>query len=183
MTTPASWRGVVNKYSEYPKDVRDYFEHVPRLVQEYPFEVCLAYQFSRVEVGQHMAIYCGVVKTHRADLTLAQQAVQAHPMYRDQFRELFKTVFGKPLATRVVGVLEEAEAIRDKIMHGKTTTEAAKRKGVVDVLKYAHAFNDQVDQLAGFRPYGRLQGFKGRAKSLDQSTTRWLLKGLGLALS
>ena len=129
-----------------------------------------------------MAIYCGVVKLHRADPPLARRAVDAHPMHRDEYKELFKTVFGKPMNPAVTKELTKAQGVRDKIMHGKSASEADKRQGVLDVLKYAKAFNDQVYDLAGFRPYGRLQGFKGRGKALDKSTTRWLLKGLGLHL-
>jgi hypothetical protein len=182
MSVPATWRGVVKAYKAFPREIRAYFNHVPKLAKDYPWDVCLAYEFSRVELGQNMAIYCAVVKLHRADPALARRAVENHPMFRDQYRQLFATVFGKPLDKPVIDALEEAEAVRDKIMHGKTVTERRKRKAVIDVLEYARLFNAQVDQVAGFKPYGDLRGFKGRAKALPKSTTRWVLKGLGLSI-
>jgi hypothetical protein len=182
MSIPATWRGVVKAYEAFPKEIRTYFSHISKLARDYPWDVCLAYQFSRVELGQNMAIYCAVVKLHQADPALARKAVENHPMYRDQYRQLFATVFGKPLEKAVIDALEVAESVRDKIMHGKAVTERRKRKAVVDVLQYARLFNEQVHQLAGFKPYGDLRGFKGRAKALPKPTTRWVLKGLGLGL-
>ena len=43
--------------------------------------------------------------------------------------------------------------------------------------------NDWVYQAAGVRPFGDKRGFKGRAEALDKSTTRWILKGMGLPAS
>jgi len=38
--------------------------------------------------------------------------------------------------------------------------------------------NEFVFQIAGFKPFGSLKGFKGRAEPLDKATTKWLLKGM-----
>ena len=101
-------------------------------------------------------------------------------MSRPGFQELYKTVYGNIITKPVRDFIDEAETVRDKIMHGKTVTEAAKRKAVVDVLKYAKALNERTYQLGGLKPFGDLRGFKGRAKALDKSTSRWILRGMRL---
>jgi len=50
---------------------------------------------------------------------------------------------------------------------------ADKRKAVVDILEYAEAFNAELQDIAGFRPFGSLKGFKGRAVSLDNWRVSW----------
>ena len=76
--------------------------------------------------------------------------------------------------------IAEAEKVRDLILHGKQVSEVDKRKAVVDVLEYAKSFNAEVSRIAGFKPFGSLKGFKGRGQPLDKSTSRWVLKGVGL---
>ncbi len=180
MSAPASWRGVVKAFNEMPERIQKYFPHVPKLVEDYPLDVCLAYQFSRLELAHTMAIYCGVVKLHRVFPELVWTAVEKHHMSRPGFQELYKTVYGNIITKPVRDFIDEAETVRDKIMHGKTVTEAAKRKAVVDVLKYAKALNERTYQLGGLKPFGDLRGFKGRAKALDKSTSRWILRGMRL---
>jgi hypothetical protein len=60
-------------------------------------------------------------------------------------------------------------------------TEADKRKAALDLIHYAEMFNNKMQEIAGFRPFGSLQGFKGRGQSLDKSTSRWVLKGIGFS--
>ena len=78
---------------------------------------------------------------------------------------------------------ERAEEIRDKVMHGKTTTDKEKREALASIIEYAERFNALVSGIAAFRPFGDLRGFKGRGQSLDKSTSRWLLKGMGFPIS
>ena len=110
----------------------------------------------------------------------ARTAVDNHHMTRGEFKDLYKTIFGKPLTKTVADKIAEAEKVRDRILHGKTVSETDKRKAVIDILEYARAFNAAVYDISGFKPFGSLQGFKGRAKPLDKSTSRWILKGVGL---
>lgn len=178
-----SWRGVVQHFRQQPLALQRYFLHVPALAETFPWDVCLAYQFARVELAHNMAIYCGVVKLHRAHPELAWRAVQSRHLTRDSFRQLFATVHGKELPKSVSAHIEGAEKVRDGIMHGKSVGEATKRTAVCEVMDYARTFNEFASQAGGVRPFGDLRGFKGRAKSLDKATSHWLLKGLGLPLS
>lgn len=101
-------------------------------------------------------------------------------MTRQRFWELFKIVFGKNPPQDLVDKLEKGESVRDKIAHGMKWEHKDAREALVSVIEFASEFNDYVHQQAGFRPFGDLRGFKGRAGSLEKKTTRWVLKGMGI---
>ncbi|NZA03056.1 hypothetical protein H0I39_17405 [Ottowia beijingensis] len=75
--------------------------------------------------------------------------------------------------------IKKAERVRDRVIHGKQVSDPDMRQAIIDVIEYAKALNKDLKAAAGFEPFGDLRGFKGRAQSLEKSTTIWLLKGLG----
>ena len=101
---------------------------------------------------------------------------------REGFKEIFKNVFGAELnkASRVK--LEEAEKVRDKVIHGKTVPDNELREAIADVLEYAELLNEEVYLISGFKPFASMKGFKGRADSLDNRTTKWIMRGLGFGV-
>jgi hypothetical protein len=175
--------GLVNAYNDCTQEVRDYFEHIPKLLDEFPMDVCLAYVFARLELGQNMALYCGVVKIHKANAELARKAVGIQHMTRDLFVTLYKTVFGVDLPAAAHADLEAAEKTRDTVMHGKSATDDRIRNAISRVLEYAEAMNTQLDAQHGLKPFGSLQGFSGKSKKLDKQTTRFMLKGMGFSIA
>jgi len=183
MPVPATRIGVQHHYDARPREIRGYFTHLPALLTSFPLDVSISYVFAQVELAHNMTLYCGVVKKHRANPKMARNVIDSHHMTRSGFQERFEIVFEDPVPTAVIASLENAEKIRDKIMHGKNALEREKRGAIYNVLTYAEEFNGAVSLLSGFRPFGNLTGFKGRAKSLDASTTRWVLKGMGFNVS
>lgn len=163
--------------------MKTYFEHLPKLINAFPYEVCLAYMFLRVEEAQNRALYCGVVKLHQASSTMAEKAINCQHLTRDGFVKLYETVFGVPISPATLKQIREAEKIRDKVIHGKRVDDPSMREALVDVIEYAESLNTEIETIAGFEPFGDLRGFKGRAQSLEDTTSRWLLKGLGFALA
>lgn len=101
---------------------------------------------------------------------------------RDGFKDIFKNVFGSPLSKETIEKLEEAEKTRDRVIHGKSVPDNELREAIADVLEYAELLNNEVSGIAGFKPFGNMKGFKGRADSLDNRTTKWLMKGLGFGV-
>lgn len=178
MATPGTWNDVVKRYDAAPKDVRDYFDALPSLIENYTLDIPLAYQFSCVELAHTMALYCGVVKLHKVDATLARKAVESQHITRQHFSELFETIYGKKVEGSIAKKLNKASAIRDKVLHGKAVTPKELRNAIVDVVDYATEFNDFVQVISGLRPFGKIKGFKGRAKPLEKSTSRWVLRGV-----
>ncbi len=152
-------------------------------MERYSWEVPLSYLFARLERAHLMSLYCGVVKLHRVDSALAATAVERFQNTRDDFRELFERIFGKKFPKSLVDKIERAQQIRNNVLHGKTVKDRDYRMAIVSIVEYATEFNELCFNLGGFRPFGSLQGFKGAAASMDKSTSRWVLKGIGLQLS
>ncbi len=178
-----SKKGLLKAYATCSEEVQDYFEHLPSLVEDYPLHVCLAYAFSRLELGQNMALYCGVVKLHRVHTDIAGRAVNSHHMTRQGYVDLYRRVFGFDLPKQAREDLKTAEDTRDDVMHGKATSPERIRNAIARVVEYADAANDQLHSKHGLKPFGPLRGFKGRATSLEKSTSRWVVKGMGFDLS
>ena len=180
-----SYIAVLKQYGDSPENVRAYFKELPDLIKDsYSYEVALAYLFLRTEKAQNRALYCGVVKRHRAAKVLAQSAIDNEHLTRRGFLERYEIVFGMSLPAVIQSKIQEAKKIRDRVIHGKrNVTDADMRKAIVDVIDYAVALNSELQKVAGFQPFGDLRGFKGAAHSLDKSTTRWLLKGMGFQLA
>ena len=183
MTIPANRRQVEQHFNNAPAEVREYFSDLPGLLEHFPLDVALAYVFSRVELAHNMALYCGVVKIHKANKDVAEAAIDATHITREDFVEMIRTVFNRDLPTATRSLLKEAEEVRDRVMHGKRTLDREKRKAIAKVIDYAAKFNETVYAGAGFRPFGNLRGFHGRGESLSKATSRWVLKGMGFPLS
>jgi len=171
--------GLKQAYRECSQEVQSYFGHIPKLLDEFPMDVCLAYVFSCLELGQNMALYCGVVKLHRVDSEVARNVVEAQHMTRDKFSRLYKTIFDLSLPETARADLIHMGKIRDKIMHGKTTTDDEIRNAIACVLTYAEEVNEQLYATHQLKPFGDLRGFSGRAAKLNKSTSRFVLKGMG----
>ncbi len=179
MTVPGTWKGLVNNYNSCPEEIRYYFEHFPKLAKEFPLDVSISYMFGLVELAQNMTLYCGVTKLHRVDSTLTWTAITNQHITRQTFQGFYETIFTKKIKASTYSKIQEAKEIRDKTLHGKPASEAEKRKAIIDILEYAKGFNTDVNSIAGFKPFGSLRGFKGRAIALDKSASRWMLRGMG----
>ena len=166
--------GLRNAFDASSKEVQRYFEHIPKLIDTFPMDVCLSYAFARLELGQNMALYCGAVRIHKANAEVARKAVSTQHMTRKTFVSLYKTVLDVDLPKAAHADLRSAEKTRDHIMHGKGATDDKIRNAIARVLEYAEEVNKQLDAKHGFKPFGNLKGFAGKSKKLDKRTTRFL---------
>lgn len=182
MATIPTYKALLKIYSALPVEVQEYFEHIPKLVKELPYEVSLAYSFLKIEQAQNRALYGGVVKVHRGDFEFVRRVMNFQHLTRDGFKELYKNVFGSVLPKATAEKLDDAEKIRDRVVHGKSVSDNEMREAIADCLQYAEMFNADVSASAGFKPFGDMRGFKGRADSLDTRTTKWLMRGLGFGV-
>ncbi len=183
LTIPANRRQLKQYFDDAPEQVREYFSDLPGLLENFRLDVALAYVFFRVELAHNMALYCGVVKIHNASKEVAGAAIHANHMTRESFLELFKTVFNLEVPTAIRILLENAEEVRDRVIHGKRTPEHEKREAIMEVIQYAENFNEIVYAAAKFRPFANLKGFHGDGQSLSKAATRWVLKGMDFSLS
>ncbi len=178
-----SKRGLEKAYRKAPSEIRDYFEHLAALLGDFPMAISLAYAFSRLELGQNMALYCGVVRIHRVNADIAKNAIGTHHMTRDGFVNLYETVFDLTLPDAARKDLKSAETTRDELMHGKSVKDDDVRNASARVLEFAEEINKQLDKEHGLKPFGNLKGFSGRSKKLDKGTSRFVLKGMGFAIA
>lgn len=187
MPPPKSKKGLIAFYNAMPSELKAFFPELPQLVNGgFSLDVSLAYVFFRLEKGQRLALFCGARKLHQTESTLTWKAIDSHELTRAGFRELFTTIFGYDLNKQASEDIKGAEAIRDDLMHGREVSEAKKREAIALALDYAKAMNTLVGvtKKSGFKPFsGDLRGFVGRLSSLDKSTTRWILKGMGFKLN
>jgi hypothetical protein len=177
---PDNYKQLLTAFSEKPKNIRNYFESFPELVEGYVWPVSVSYVFLKIETVKHATLYCGIRKIHRADAELTREMLNKDHMSRGRFKELFAVVFGKPIDKSILDKLAAAEKIRDKVVHGKTLAPAEVRKGLRDAFDFCKAFDDFVHREAGFRPFGPLRGFAGRGEPLSKDTTKWVLRGMGI---
>lgn len=175
--------GLKKAYNGCSESVRGYFKHLPSLLDDYPMDVCLAYVFARLELGQNMALYCGAVKIHKINAEVAKSVIGTHHMTREGFIDLYKTVFDIDLPKVAHADLKSAEKTRDSIMHGKRTDDERVRNAIARVLEYAEGINKQLNQKHGLTPFGDLRGFAGKSKKLDKRTSRFLMKGMGFCIA
>jgi hypothetical protein len=184
MPVPKNYKQVLKHHNEQPTEIQKYFEHVPKLLSaDMPYDIALAYLFSRVEMAHRRALYCGIVKIYSANSELTDAIIRKEYLTREGFKILFKAVFSEEFPDSLAEAITHAEEMRDTGMHGRETTESEMRRAIHDVYEYAKTFNGLVEGIAGFKPFGDLRGFKGRAENLDKATTRLMLKGLGFTIS
>jgi hypothetical protein len=169
----ANYKQLITEYDSHRKEIKSYFAHLPELIE---------YVFSRVERAHRRTLYCGIVKKFSTDSDLTDEITRNLYLKRDEFLDLFKAIFGVDLDPSISKHLQDAERIRDKGVHGKEPTDAEMREAMKEVLQYSTDYDDFVLRLAGFRPFGDLRGFKGRAENIDKETTKLILKGLGFKL-
>lgn len=179
MARVPSRKRLLKIYGDLPEDVAGHFVHVSKLVVDFPYEVALAYSFLKIEQAQNRALYGGVVKLHRGEAKFVHRVMNAQHLTRGGFKEIYKNVFGVALTNVTVAKLNKAEAIRDRVIHGKSVDDNEMREAIADCLEYACLLNVEVSASAGFKPFGDMRGFKGRADPLDVRTTKWLMRGLG----
>ena len=176
---PSGYKALLYEFNDLPKEIREYFEYADDLIENGRYDILIAYLFQKVEAAQNMALYCGMVKLHRVDTNIAWAALDRQHMTREYFRNMVDSIFGKKLPKKTVEIIEDAEKIRDKIMHGKNASGKDKRQAISDIFRYAKLLNDFCEAEARFKPFGKLKGFKGRAKALEPSASRLVAKGLG----
>lgn len=165
---------------------RNYFWGLPRLVtgENENLPAALAYGFHLIETAHHRILYGSLCRMHDANSNLARQAVDGQHMTRKKFKELFQNVLGVEIPEPVIQRAEAAERVRDRIVHGKSASSAEIWQAIQSLVSYAIELNALVVATAGFEAFGDMRGVVGRrgGNPLSQTTTRWLLKGMGFGL-
>jgi hypothetical protein len=175
-----SVRALQAHYAAKPRYLREFFWDMPDLIdQASKFQIALAYTFLRTELAQNRTLYGGALRLYRAHSEVAQGMIDAQHLTRSHFKELYKNTFGRNIPAAVEASFGAAQAVRNRIIHGKGVDPPLIRNALADILDYASGLDAEVFAIANFHPFGDMRGIRGRQVSLDKKTTQWLLKGLG----
>lgn len=182
-----SYKGILEYYDiEISEDIRKYFDYLSVLLKQdkVSFEVVLAYLFLKIEQAHNRCLYGGIVKIHSANAEFVRRIINKQHLTRTKFQDLYKNVFGRAIPKEALEEIQNAEKIRDQVIHGKTVSDDLLRKAIISCLRYSKIINSEISDMteAGFKPFGDMRGFKGRAESLDTRTTKWLMRGLGFSI-
>lgn len=178
-----NWKTVIAEYNGFDEEIKKYFSFLPPLAKEYPWKITLGYMFTNMEIAHNMMIYCGLVKLHKVSPKLANIAVNQEHISVGKFYELTIKIFQKPFSKELLALKKQIEKVRNKIVHGKEIKDEEMRKTVLDVLVYSKRINDYVYDVGSFKPFASLIGYKGGVRTLDDATSRWILKGMGFLIS
>ena len=182
MSTPSTYKALIRKRAGCSRSVRDYYANFDSLVTDYPYDIAIAYCFLKLEQAYNRTLYGGVRKTRKVHTDIARSILDRQHLTREGFLILYKATFDIPLSELVQKKIKYSEAIRDRIIHGKSVQDKDARQCLSGVLDFSEGLEVEVQACARFSPFGDMRGVTGRAGSLDKSTSRLVMKGLGFAL-
>ena len=184
MEQPSNYKAVKKIYDSLGDDIKSYFNQAEILLthEDIGLDVCLAYLFLRIEAVQNRALFGALSKLHRVDTKFARRLLNMQHITRDGYLSLFKNIFGHELSDETTKLLNTAKKVRDRLIHGKSVSEAELRTAIVDCFKYSIAFKEEIYKISKFSPFSDMRGVKGRGKSLSPTTSKWIMRGLGFGV-
>ena len=180
MEYPQNKTQLIRVFESQPNEIKSYFGQSPELIKNFSWDVSISYIFSRIEIVKRTSLYCGLVKIHWTQPALTRSLLDKEHITRARFKDLFRVIFDKQISPEILAKLSRAEAIRDKVAHGKSLTQAEARQCIADALGFANDYSYFMLETLGSSPFADLRGFKGRAEPLTKETTRWVLRGMGI---
>jgi len=181
MPVPKSYKGLKAIYDGLNPDVKGYLSKLdPLLGDGTNHEIALAYCFMKLEEGHHRALKCGLVRVHECDSAKVDSELQKQHFTAETYAAVFKNVISKNIPAAAKGNLAKAQDIRNKLIHGKTTTDPKRREAIYYAIQYMNELGEFVRVETGKNPYGDLRGLAGKKKLLPAKSTIWMLKGFGL---
>ena len=176
----ANYKQVIDCFNQLPEDIKSWIPHVPKLIEEYSWDIPIAFTFNQIETIKRRTLSLRLIKYHKTNAELTWKLIDEDYMLRERFRVLFDKIFGTPIPDAILAHLTQAEAVRDRAMHGKSFSEKDARICLPLAFTFLQTFSAFVEEKAGFRPCSNAQGIKGAAASLNKETTKWVLKGMGI---
>jgi len=134
----------------------------------------------KLEEGHHRALKCGLVRIHECNSQKVDTELEKQHFTSDKFTSVFKNIFSSDIPDKAGKNLKLAQQIRNKLIHGKSTTDPERRNAIYYALMYMEALGDFIKKETGKNPYGDLRGLAGKKKLLPAKSTIWMLKGFGI---
>lgn len=181
MAVPKSYKGLKTIFDGLDPDVKTYLGKLgPLLADGKNYEIALAYCFMKLEEGHHRALKCGLVRIHECASEKVDSELEKQHFTAEKYSAVFKNVFAKSIPADAKSNLLKAQDIRNKLIHGKTTTDPKRREAIFYALEYMRVLGEFVKAETQKNPYGDLRGLAGKRKLLPAKSTIWMLKGFGL---
>jgi len=181
MQIPKSYKGLKQIFDGLDNDVRINLAKLePLLSDGNNYEIALAYCFMKLEEGHHRALKCGLVRIHDCDSSKVDSELEKQHFTADKFESVFRNVFSSQIPANARNNLSNAQSIRNKLIHGKSTTNPKRREAIFYALQYMSELGQFVKAKTGKNPYGDMRGLAGKKKRLPPKSTIWMLKGFGL---
>ncbi len=172
--------GLAKKFGDLTADTKTYLSGLESLLDDpKKYGVALAFLFMKVEEGQHRALKCGLIRKHKCNSQKVDDALAKQHFTRAYFKIIFKNVFGAEVAKEALASIENAEKVRDQLIHGKKPAQKILRDAISGAFDYIIALGQQVEGKTDKNPFGDLRGLAGKAALMDETTTFWVLKGMG----
>lgn len=181
VTLPKSYKGLRIAFENLDDDVKGYLVKLgPLLNDGKNYEIALAYCFMKLEEGHHRALKCGLVRLHDCASEKVDSELEKQHFTAEKYASVFKNVFSSAIPSSAADSLSKAQAIRNKLIHGKKTTDPSRRDAMYYALQYMNDLGEFVRSKTEKNPYGDLRGLAGKKKLLPPKSTIWMLKGFGL---
>ncbi|NNE36590.1 MAG: hypothetical protein HKN13_15255 [Rhodothermales bacterium] len=182
MALSAAKQAVVDAYNEATARTKEHFRHVPSLIEQYKPEVAVGYVFDCASAAHNATIVAGLVTKHKAHRAVAREVAVFQECAWDEFHYEYQTVFGSVIPEAVSILFGEANELRRALLSGKRVSSKDQCGLIIQMLQYADALDEFVYADARIHPFADLSSAKPRGSSLDKSSTRWVLKGMGFPI-
>jgi len=181
LAIPKSNKGLKDVYDGVDQDVRYYLNKLePLLDNGNNYEIAVSYCLTKLEEGHYRSLKCGLVRIHECDSKTVDTELDKHHFTAETYAMAFKNVFSSSIPTQATVHLAKAQEIRNRIIHGKNTTNPKRREAIYHVIEYMRIIGALVEEKTATNPYGDLRGLKGRKTLLSSKSSIQILKGLGL---
>lgn len=178
---PKSYKGLKSVYDGLDQDVKNFLSKLgPMLNDGKNYEIALAYCFMKLEEGHHRALKCGLVRIHECDSGKVDSELEKQHFTNEKYSNVFRNVFSVNIPDDIRKKLSMAQDIRNKLIHGKSTTDPKRRDAIYYAILYMNGLGQFVKGKTEKNPYGDLRGLAGKKKMLPAKSTIWMLKGFGL---
>lgn len=181
LALPKSYKGLKIVYDDLDQEVKSYLAKLgPLLGDGRNYEIALGYCFMKLEEGHHRALKCGLVRIHDCASDKVDSELEKQHFTAEKYSSVFKNVFSASIPLVAEKNLSMAQDIRNKLIHGKATTDPSRREAIYYALEYMRELGDFVKSKTGKNPYGDMRGLAGKRNLLPAKSTIWMLKGFGL---
>ena len=169
-------------YNNSSEEIKNYFGHFPELIKDvFPYEISIGYLYSKIEAAHKMALYIGIVNRYLLNGPTTKKTVIDERINRPRFKIFFHKIFEQEIRGDILYRLEQADKVRNSILHGGSYSDDDVRHALSHILEYTKLFNEFVDGIKGFKPIGGdLRGvINTRSDRATETASLLALKGMG----